>query len=69
MRRTRNNRRAFIDRLEKKYMKKVQLQAFNHESEQLKHRLESLAGSNLRTWRQGDMDLTDIPDYKLNYSH
>ncbi len=69
MRKNRTNRQAFIDRLEKKYMKKIQLQAFHSESQQLKQRLGSLSGSNLRTWRRGDMDLMDIPDYKLNYSH
>lgn len=68
MRKNRLNRQAFIDRLEKKYMKKVQLQAFHNESQQLKHRLDALSGSNIQAWRQGDTDLMDIPDYKLNYS-
>ncbi len=68
MRKNRTNRQAFIDRLEKKYMKKVQLQAFHSENERLKRQLESLSGSNLHTLRQADTDLMDIPDYRLNYS-
>ena len=56
MKYNRVTRRAFIDRLEQKYMKKIQRQAFRHESEQINQQLGLLSGSSLRNWRREDAD-------------
>jgi hypothetical protein len=43
---THRDRRALLDRLEKKYIKKIQLQAFHQENEQLKRSLLAIRGQN-----------------------
>jgi hypothetical protein len=48
---THRERRDFLDRLEKKYIKKIQLQAFHQESEQVKRSLLSLRGRNTGSLR------------------
>jgi len=67
MKKTRYDRRALLDRLEKKYIKKVQLNAFKHESEQLKHQLSSIRGRDVSRLDELSSDLYEIPDYKLTY--
>jgi len=68
MKKTQHDRRALLDRLEKKYIKKVQLHAFKRESEQLKHQLTSIRGTSVSRLDELDSDLYEIPDYKLTYS-
>ena len=68
MKKTHYDRRALLDRLEKKYIKKVQLHAFKRESEQLKHQLSAIRGSDVSRFEDLDSDLFDIPDYKVLYS-
>jgi hypothetical protein len=45
------DRREFLDRLEKKYIKKIQLQAFHQENEQLKRSLLALRGRDTTSLR------------------
>lgn len=68
MKKTHYDRRALLDRLEKKYIKKVQLHAFKRESEQLKHQLSAIRGRSVSRLDDFDTDLFDIPDYKVTYS-
>ena len=42
MKRTRQDRKALLDRLEKKYIKKIQIHAFKRENEQLKKQLSAM---------------------------
>lgn len=64
---THRERRAFLDRLEKKYIKKVQLHAFKRENEVLKHQLSSMRGMSVPQLHGRDSALFDMPDYKLTY--
>jgi len=68
MKKTHQDRQAFIDRLEKKYIKKVQLQAFRRESEQLKNRLTAMRGANIRQVGAEQDELLIAPHYKLTFS-
>jgi len=68
MKKSHYDHRAFLDRLEKKYIKKVQLHAFKRESEQLKNQLSAMQGRKVSLFDDPDTDLFDIPDYKLTYS-
>lgn len=68
MKKTHYDRRALLDRLEKKYIKKVQLHAFKRESEILKHQLSEMRGRSVSRMADNDTDLFDIPDYKLTFS-
>lgn len=67
MKRTHHDRRAFIDRLEKKYIKKIQLRAFRHESEMIKNELNALRGADTRRMRSREFDLFDISDRDAIY--
>ena len=68
MKKTHHDRKALIDRLEKKYIKKVQLHAFKRESEQLKHELNAMRGMKVGRVRSRDFDFFDVSDYKPTYS-
>lgn len=68
MKRTQHDRREFLDKLEKKYMKKVQLQAFRRESEQIKRHLNAIRGYHPRRLQQDARNLLDMSDYRLTYS-
>jgi hypothetical protein len=48
---THRERREFLDRLEKKYIKKIQLRAFHQESEQVKRSLLALRGRDTKDLR------------------
>lgn len=65
MKKTQHDRRAFLDRLEKKYIKKVQLHAFKRESDALKQQLSAMRGINVRGIDRNDAAL--LSDYKLTY--
>ena len=63
MKRTRHDRKALLDRLEKKYIKKIQIHAFKRENEQLKKQLSAMRGmkaSHLFRKASLDFDL-DMP--------
>jgi lactate dehydrogenase-like 2-hydroxyacid dehydrogenase len=63
MKRTRQDRKALLDRLEKKYIKKIQIYAFKRENEQLKKQLSAMRGvkaSHLFRKDSLDFDL-DMP--------
>ena len=63
MKRTRQDRKAPLDRLEKKYIKKIQIHAFKRENEQLKKQLSAMRGvkaSHLFRKDSLDFDL-DMP--------
>ena len=63
MKRTRQDRKALLDRLEKKYIKKIQIHAFKRENEQLKKQLSAMRGvkaSHLFRKDSLDFDL-DVP--------
>ena len=68
MQKTHQDRRALLDRLEKKYIKKVQLHAFKRESEQLKHELKAMRGTSIRQLKNRDFDFFDISDFRATYS-
>ncbi len=68
MKKTHYDRRALLDHLEKKYIKKVQLHAFKRESEQLKHQLTAMRGSSVDRFYDRDSESFDMPDYRLTYS-
>lgn len=67
MKKTRAERRAFLDRIEKKYKEKLLLQNYKEESEQLNAQLSSLRGVRVDQM-QNDFDLLEIPDYRPTYS-
>ena len=63
MKRTRQDRTALLDMLEKKYIKKIQIHAFKRENEQLKKQLSAMRGmkaSHLFRKDSLDFDL-DMP--------
>lgn len=68
MKKTYQDRQAFLDRLEKKYIKKVQLHAFKRESEILKQQLSAMRGRRASQVDDIESDLFDTVDYKLTYS-
>lgn len=68
MKKTHQDRKALLDRLEKKYIKKVQLHAFKRESEQLKHELKAMQGTSIRQLSNRDFDFFDISDFRATYS-
>lgn len=68
MKKTHQDRKELIDRLEKKYIKKVQLHAFKRESEHLKHELNAMRGMKVGRVRARDFDFFDVSDYKPTYS-
>ena len=65
---TQHDRKAFIDRLEKKYIKKVQLHAFKRESELLKHQLNAMRGVRLNNLGGQSFDILDGPEFRRMYS-
>ena len=68
MKKTQQDRKAFIDRLEKKYIKKVQLHAFKRESEALKNELQGMRGMSIKRLKARDFDFFDASDYRATYS-
>lgn len=68
MKKTHHDRRALLDRLEKKYIKKVQLHAFKRESDALKNQLIAMRGSRASQFEELDGELLDLHDYRLTFS-
>lgn len=68
MKKTHYDRKALIDRLEKKYIKKVQLHAFKRESELLKNELHTMRGATMSQLKNNDFDFFDLSDYRATYS-
>lgn len=68
MKKTHHDRKALLDRLEKKYIKKVQLHAFKRESEQLKHELNAMRGMDVERIHGRDFDFFNSSDYRPTYS-
>lgn len=68
MKKTHHDRRALLDRLEKKYIKKVQLHAFKRESDLLKNQLSAMRGSSVTHLSDETSELLDMPDYRLTFS-
>jgi|GEM_PF-6715568 len=68
MKKNHYERRALLDRLEKKYIKKVQLHAFKRESDILKHQLSAVRGASVSRLSETDSEAFEMPDYKLRYS-
>lgn len=68
MKKTQHDRVALLDRLEKKYIKKVQLQAFRRESEQIKRRLQSIRGRDIRQLIGGDTELVSLSEYRPRFT-
>ncbi len=64
---THHDRRVLLDRLEKKYVKKIQLQAFRRESEQLKHSLNTMRGKTMAALHGDDDMLIDASRFRLHY--
>lgn len=67
MKKTRHDRKVFLDQLEKKYIKKVQLHAFKRESDALKNELVAMRGARVSQVDRYDNALLGMSDYKLNY--
>ena len=63
MKRTRQDRKALLDRLEKKYIKKIQIHAFKRENEQLKKQLSAMRGGKAsHLFRKDSLDFDlDMP--------
>jgi hypothetical protein len=68
IKKTHHDRQVLLDRLEKKYIKKVQLQAFHRESELLKRSLTALRGRSARGSEDDIDQLSAEPVYRLRYS-
>jgi len=68
MKKTHQDRKALLDRLEKKYIRKVQLHAFKRESEQLKNELNAMRGTSISQLQNQDFDFFDISDFRATYS-
>lgn len=68
MKKTHYDRKALLDRLEKKYIKKVQLHAFKRESDLLKHQLSAMRGSSVSKLEDESPELLEMPDYRLTFS-
>jgi len=67
MKKTQHDRKAFIDHLERKYIKKIQHQAFQKEGEDVKRSLFNLRGRRVERFRQtSDID-SPISQYRLHY--
>ncbi len=58
------NRRALLDRLEKKYAKKLQTQNFQKRTKRLKVSLRDISGRPVRKLRREARDLLDYIDYE-----
>lgn len=68
MKKTQHDRRALLDRLEKKYIKKVQLHAFKRESDALKQQLSAMRGSRVAQFEEFESDLLSEGDFRLHFS-
>ena len=68
MRKTQQHRKANVDRLEKKYVKRVQLHAFKRENKTIKQELHAMQGMNLGRLQDGDSGFFEMPDYRAAYS-
>jgi hypothetical protein len=67
MKKTRKERQAFLDRLERKYKEKLALQRYRDESLVMSRQLKSLRGVRV-SQLQDDADLLDIKDLHPTYS-
>jgi len=68
MKKTREERRAFLDRLEKKYKEKLLLLDYKKESELLSQQLRAMRGVSVDKLNADDAELLDLPDFKLSAS-
>lgn len=68
MKKTHHDRRALLDHLEKKYIKKVQLQAFKHESEVVKQKLSAIRGTDVKRLQKHTSEAFELPGYEFIYS-
>lgn len=60
MKRTQHSRQMFLDSLEKKYRKKIQLHAFKQENKELKQQLAAMRGQRVSRFRGSRIDLYDL---------
>lgn len=68
MKKTHRDRKALLDRLEKKYIKKIQLHAFQHESDIVKNRLNAMRGMDIDHLKGQGLDIFDTSHHRPSYS-
>ena len=68
MKKTREERRAFLDKIEKKYNEKLQLLSYKQESEQLAQQLRAVRGKSVDELDRDEISLFEFPDYRLTIS-
>lgn len=68
MKKTQKERRAFLDRIEKKYKEKLLLQNYKEESRLLAKQLSSLRGAQVEDLEEDQSTVLEIPDYRPTYS-
>jgi hypothetical protein len=68
MRKTREERKALLDRIEKKYKEKLLLQNFKNESQRLSQQLAATRGMRVDQLHQEDVDGLELSGYRPTYS-
>jgi hypothetical protein len=66
MKKTREERRAFLDRIEKKYKEKLLLLNYKEESESLQRQLSALKNASVD--KLDPQDLLEVPTYRATTS-
>lgn len=64
MKKTREERQAFLDRIEKKYKEKLLLQTYKRESQQLHRQLMAMRGMSIDELEEPDADWLELPGYR-----
>jgi hypothetical protein len=69
MKKTRHDRQAFIDHLERKYIRKIQRQALQKEQDDIKKSLFSFRGRHFEGFEQTPQEskLSPAVNYRLHY--
>lgn len=68
MKKTREERQAFLDRIEKKYKEKLLLQKYKAESKRLHQQLAALRGATTQEVYEEDLELLDTSNFRPTYS-
>jgi hypothetical protein len=64
MRKTQTNPRKLVDRLEKKYQKKIRFQKYKSFSKQFRQSLSTVRGVSARNLKDDAWDMFNINDYE-----
>lgn len=66
MKKTRNQRRVILDRIEKKYKEKLELLDYKRESELQSQQLRAMRGMNVDQINEEGEELLELPRYRFN---